>query len=160
MPATPMLELAIVIGPNHRCLDRPMRSMRWFCRCTRRRLIGVPPVGSEPPEQHKDDNDDQDEADDADATVAEAVAVAAEAATKAAEQENDEKDNEDGSDRHDLISLPWDLTLTSESPFGVAAAPVEDAGREIPDHPFPMEMQRVSSFRIAVVPESSRRRRT
>ena len=64
-----------------------------------------PTSGSDPPEQHKNDNDDQDGAEDADAAVTEAIAVAAEATTEATEQRNDENDEENGPERHDFCSL-------------------------------------------------------
>jgi hypothetical protein len=101
--ATPTIKLAVETMPSLAQSPRLSTS-----RCGRRGgspdagtedSSVIPPVRSDPPKQHRNDNDDQGSAEDTDATVTEAVTVAAESATEATEQEIDEDDNEDGSER-------------------------------------------------------------
>ena len=54
-------------------------------------------VGSDPSEQHQNDDDDQNGADKADAAVTVAITVAAETATETSEQKNDKEDDKNES---------------------------------------------------------------
>src|SRR6185437_13303608 len=99
--ATPTIKLAVEtmpsLAPSTAARSHPIRSTRWYSGCRRRRLINTPPLGSDPPDQHQNENDDQNRADDTNAAMTVTVSIAAEAPAESAQQENDENDNEDES---------------------------------------------------------------